>query len=130
MKKSVVININDKNDTKSEIVYDNVVASMEKMSLNKSEQIEYLKTRIAELEQEQKKKYDFVILGLICLFLLVIGISLLILNFYTLGSIIIFASCIYGIFKTYNLASTEKKFPLDKYEEIEAIRNVINDKLK
>ena len=130
MKKNVVININDTNDTKSEIVYDNVVANMDKMNLNKSEQIEYLKTRVTQLEQEQKKKYDFLILGLICLFSLIIGICLLILNFYTIGSIIVFASTIYGIIKTYNLASNEKKFSLDKYEEIESIRKIINDKLK
>lgn len=130
MKKSITINIDDKNDTKSKIIYDNVVASMEKMSLNKGEQIEYLKNRVAELEQEQKKKTDFVILSLICALSLIIGISLLILNFYTIGSIIIFVSCFYGIFKTYKLTSIQKNFSLEKYEEIEAIREVINSKLK
>ena len=49
------------------------------MKLNKDEQIEYLKTRISILEQENKKKYDFIVMGLICLFLLVIGVALLII---------------------------------------------------
>ena len=130
MKKNVVININDTNDTKSKIVYDNVVANMEKINLNKSEQIEYLKTRIAMLEQAQKKKYDFIILCLICFFSLIIGICLLILNFYTIGSIVVFASTIYAIIKTHSLTNNEKNFSLDKYEEIEYIRKIISDKLK
>ena len=130
MKKNITININDKNNTKSEIIYDNVVETMEKNGLNKGDQIEYLKTKITQLEQEQKKRYDLIILCLICLFSLIIGITFLILNFYTIGAIIVFASTCYGIFKTYNIASNNNKLELDKYEEIETIRKVINDKLK
>ena len=128
-KDSITVNIK-KNDSKSEILYDNVVSNMENMKLNKDEQIEYLKTRVSVLEQENKKKYDFIILGLICLFSLVIGIALLVLNFYTLGSFVVIGSCAYGIFKTYMLASKENKLSLDKYEEVEAIRKIISSKLK
>ena len=128
-KDSVTINIR-KNDSKSEILYDNIVSNMDSMKLSKDEQIEYLKTRVSILEQENKKKYDFAILVLICLFSLIIGIALLILNFYTLGTLIVVVSCSYGIFKTYVLASKENKFSLDKYEEVEAIRKIISSKLK
>ncbi len=128
-KDSVTINIR-KNDSKSEILYDNIVSNMDSMKLSKDEQIEYLKTRVSILEQENKKKYDFAILVLICLFSLIIGIALLILNFYTLGTLIVVVSCGYGIFKTYVLASKENKFSLDKYEEVEAIRKIISSKLK
>ena len=69
-------------------------------------------------------------MGLICLFLLVIGVALLILNFYTLGSFVVVGSSAYGIFKTYMLASKENRFSLDKYEEVEAIRKIISSKLK
>ena len=34
------------------------------MSMNQEEQIEYLKTRISDLEHSQKQRYDFIILGL------------------------------------------------------------------
>ena len=128
-KDSITVNIR-KNDSKSEILYDNIVSNMESMKLSKDEQIEYLKTRVSILEQENKKKYDFIIMGLICLFLLVIGIALLILNFYTLGSFVVVGASFYGIFKTYMLASKENKFSLDKYEEVEAIRKIISSKLK
>ncbi len=128
-KESITVNIR-KNDSKSEILYDNIVSNMDSMKLSKDEQIEYLKTRVSILEQENKKKYDFIIMGLICLFLLVIGIALLILNFYTLGSFVVVGTSFYGIFKTYMLASKENKFSLDKYEEVEAIRKIISSKLK
>lgn len=128
-KKDVTINIIDGN-SKSENVYDNVISSMEKMSLNKGEQIEYLKNKISELEQNQKERYDLVILSLICLFSLIIGITFLILNFYTIGSIIVFAACFYGIYKSYSLSSSRKKISFEKFEDIEAIRKIINSKLK
>lgn len=128
-KDNITVNIG-KNDSKSEILYNNIVSNMESMKLDKDAQIEYLKTRVSMLEQENKKKYDFVVLILICLFSLIIGIALLILNFYTLGSLVVIGSCSYGIFKTYMLASKENKFSLDKYEEIEAIRKIISSKLK
>lgn len=128
-KDSITVNIK-KNDSKSEILYDNVVSNMESMKLDKDEQIEYLKTRVSVLEQENKKKYDFIVLSLICLFSLIIGIALLVLNFYTLGSFVVIGSCAYGIFKTYLLASKENKLSIDKYEEVEAIRKIISSKLK
>ena len=130
MKKNITINIKDKNNTKSEIIYDNVIETMEKMQLNKGEQIEYLKTKITQLEQQQKNKYDITINSAICILSQIIGITLLILNFYTIGAIIIFISTAYIIFKTYNIANKDNKLELDKYEEIETIRKVINDKLK
>jgi hypothetical protein len=128
-KDSITVNIS-KNESKSEILYDNIVSNMESMKLNKDEQIEYLKTRVSILEQENKRKIDLVILCLSCLFSLVIGIALLILNFYTLGSFVVVGSCSYGVVKTYMLASKDNKFSLDKYEEVEAIRKIISSKLK
>ena len=129
MKKNITINIKDKNSTKSEITYDNVIETMEKMQLNKGEQIEYLKTKITQLEQEQKNKYDIITNCLICLLSQIIGITLLILNFYTIGTIIIFAVTTYTIYKIYKIAN-KTKIDLNKYEEIESIRKIIDEKLK
>ena len=129
MKKNITINIKDKNSTKSEITYENVIETMEKSGLNKGEQIEYLKAKITQLEQEQKNKYDITINSLICILSQIIGITLLILNFYTIGTIIIFVSTAYTIYKTYKIAN-KNKIDLEKYEEIESIRKIINDKLK
>jgi len=38
-KDKIVININDKNDSKSAIVYDNLISNMNDMSMNQNDQI-------------------------------------------------------------------------------------------
>ena len=129
-KDKMVININDKSDSKSEIIYDNVVSNMEEMSLNKNDQIEYLKTRISNLEKEQKQRYDFIVLGLSALFALIIGVTFLILNFYVVGIFIVFSTCFISCYHTFKLSSGNKKISLEKFEEIDDIRKYISSKLK
>ena len=129
-KDKMVININDKSNSKSEIVYDNVVSNMEEMSLNKTDQIEYLKTRISNLEKEQKLKYDLIVLGLSSMFALVIGVTFMILNFYVIGIFIIFTTCFVSCYHTFKLSSNQKKISLEKFEEIDEIRKYISSKLK
>ncbi len=129
-KDKMVINITDKNNSKSEIVYDNVVSNMEEMSLNKNDQIEYLKTRISNLEKEQKQRYDFIVLGLSTLFALVIGVTFLILNFYAIGIFIVFTTCFVSCYHTFKLSSSQKSISLEKFEEIDEIRKYISSKLK
>ena len=129
-KDNVVININDKNDSKSSLVYDNVVSNMNNMSMNQEEQIEYLKSRISDLERSQKQRYDFIVLGLSLFFALVIGVTFMILNFYVVGIFIIFAACFIGCFQTYKLSNNQNSIDLSKFEEIEEIRKFISSKLK
>lgn len=129
-KDKMVISINDKSNSKSEIVYDNVVSNMEEMSLNKTDQIEYLKTRISNLEKEQKLKYDLIVLGLSSMFALVIGVTFMILNFYVIGIFIIFTTCFVSCYHTFKLSSNQKKISLEKFEEIDEIRKYISSKLK
>ena len=129
-KDKMVININDKSSSKSEIVYDNVVSNMEDMSLNKSDQIEYLKNRISNLEKEQKLRYDLIILGLSAMFALVIGVTFLILNFYVIGIFIVFTTCFVSCYHVFKLSGSSKNITLDKFEEIEEIRKIISSKLK
>lgn len=129
-KDKMVININDKSNSKSEIVYDNVVSNMEEMSLNKNDQIEYLKTRISNLEKEQKLKYDLIVLGLSSLFALIIGVTFMILNFYVIGIFIIFTTCFVSCYHTFKLSGNQKKISLEKFEEIDEIRKYISSKLK
>ena len=129
-KNKLVININDKNDSKSSIVYDNVLTNMNDMSMNQNDQIEYLKSRISDLEHSQKQRYDFIIVGLSLFFALVIGVTFMILNFYVVGILIIFASCFIGCYHTFKLSNNQKSSSTDKFEEIEEIRKFISSKLK
>ena len=129
-KEKIVININDKNDSKSEIIYDNVVSNMNEMSMSNDEQIEYLKNRISDLEHSQKQRYDFIVLGLSLFFALVIGVTFMILNFYVVGIFIIFSTCFIGCYHTYKISSNQKKISIEKFEEIDEIRKFISSKLK
>lgn len=129
-KDKIVININDKNDSKSSIIYDNLISNMNDMSMNQNEQIEYLKSRITDLEKEQKQRFDFIILGLSAFFALVIGVTFMILNFYFVGIFIIFSTCFISCYRTYKLSSNKIDTPIKKYEKIDEIRKIISSKLK
>ncbi len=129
-KNKMVININDKNDSKSSIVYDNVVSNMNDMSMNQDDQIEYLKSRISDLEHSQKQRIDFIVLGLSLFFALVIGVTFMILNFYVVGIFIIFSASFIGCYHTFKLSSNQGNVSAAKFEEIEEIRKFISSKLK
>lgn len=129
-KSSINININSKDETKSEIVYNNVISNMDKMDLTKEEQIDYLKLRITELEQEHKDKFQLIILSAIFTIILIFGLFLIVEDFHTLGIIISILVFIISIITTYKLSKNYKNNLNDKYEEIETIRKLINSKLK
>lgn len=129
-KDKIVININDKNDSKSAIVYDNLISNMNDMSMNQNDQIEYLKSRITDLEKLQKQRYDFIILGLSAFFALVIGVTFMILNFYFVGILIIFSTCFISCYHTFKLSNNRIDVPIKKFEKIDEIRKIISSKLK
>ena len=124
-----IIEIKD-DDSKSDIIYNNVVNSMENMSMSKDEQIEYLKSRISELEKSQRRRFNFLILGLVSFFLLLIGITFIILNLYFVGSIFIFSTCFVSCFITYKMSNSSEKIDFSKFERVEKIRKFINSRIK
>lgn len=129
-KKNINITISNKDESKSEIVYNNIITNMEKMSLSKDEQIDYLKTRITELEQDQKYKIECFVLGSIFLLVLLFGLFLMIQDFHTIGVIVIVCSFVLSVYFTYKLSRRQKTDLNDRFEEIETIRKLINSKLK
>lgn len=129
-KGSINISIGSKDESKSQIVYNNVLANMEKMQLTKDEQLDYLKLRITELEQEHKNKLQLIILSITFLILLIFGLFLIIQEFSTLGIIVSISSYISALITIYKISKNYKNEIDDKYDEIEAIRKLINSKLK
>lgn len=129
-KGSINISINSKDETKSQIIYNNVISNMDKMALSKEEQLDYLKSRITELEQEHKNKLQIILLTIIFSIILAFGLFLIIQEFYTLGVIISFTIFFASIITIYKLSKNFKNNLDDKYEEIETIRKLINSKLK
>ncbi|MCI9435278.1 MAG: DUF1761 domain-containing protein [Bacilli bacterium] len=129
-KGSINISINSKDETKSQIIYNNVISNMDKMALSKEEQLDYLKSRITELEQEHKNKLQIILLTIIFSIILAFGLFLIIQEFYTLGVIISFTIFFASIITIYKLSKNFKNNLDDKYDEIETIRKLINSKLK
>ena len=129
-KNSINIAINGKDETKSQIVYNNVINNMEKMSLTKDEQLEYLKTRLTTLENDQKNKLRLAVIILVFTILLFFGLFLIIEDFHTFGvilSLLTFFGVIFTIIKFSKYTKTEIT---DKFEEIETVRKLLNAKLK
>ncbi len=129
-KENISININSKDETKSEIVYNNIISSMDKMALTKDEQLEYLKLRITELEQDHKSKFQLIALTIIFAIILAFGLFLIVQDFNTLGIIISFVIFFISNFIIYKLSKNLKSNSNDKYEEIEIIRKLISSRLK
>ncbi len=129
-KKSINISINDKSETKSQVVYNNVLDSMEKSSMSKDEQLDYLKTRISYLEDSTREKQFYFVCGLIFLIILSLGIFLIVLNYVTFGAILIVLSFFSNMYFTYRIAKKYKRNDDNAYEEIDAIREIINSRLK
>lgn len=129
-KNSINISINSNDETKSQIVYNNILTNMDKMSLTKDEQLDYLKSRITDLEQEQKSKSQCISLVIIFTIIMVFGLFLLVEDCYALGIIVVMINFFVSIIATYKLSRRNKPETLEKFDEIETIRKFINSKLK
>lgn len=129
-KGSINININSKDESKSQIIYNNVIANMEKMSLTKDEQLDYLKSRITELEQEHHRKFQIIILTIVFSLILAFAMFLMVEKYYTLGIIISFVTFFAAIISISRLNKNVKNSIDDRYEEIETIRKLISSRLK
>lgn len=125
-----IIDIKDENEEKCDIVYNNVVSSMNNMSMSKDEQIEYLKSRISELERSKQKRFNFLILCMFAGIFNLIGITFVVLNLYFVGAFIIFSTCFISCFHTYKLSSNIKKSDSIKFDKIESIRKFISSRVK
>lgn len=130
-KSKINIAINGDEKYKSEIVYNNVMNTMNNENISKEDQIEYFKEKLTLLEASRKNTLKQVIIILIGLLILILGLFLTCIQFYTLGimfSILSFSLTIFLIirFTNNNSYSIQSK----KYEEIETLRKIIDSKIK
>ena len=83
---NIAINGDEKN--RNEIVYNNIVGAMDNLKMSKDEQIEYLKTKVSNIEHEYHNNIILLMTVTISLILFSIGIYLVAINLYLLGIII------------------------------------------
>lgn len=128
MNEQLNIYISGEENNKSEIVYNNVVKNMK---LSKEEQVEYLKTKVTQLELEMKNRKLITILLLISLFGIGFGLFLMVLNIYWLGIIVVFSTFFGVAIRAYIMyKNMVKMVRTSEYDKVEKLRQMLNLKLK
>lgn len=128
MNEQLNIYISGEENNKSEIVYNNVVKNMK---LSKDEQVEYLRTKVTQLELEMKNRKLITILLLISLFGLGFGLFLMVLNIYWLGIIVVFGTFFGVAIKAYIMYKNMiKMVRTSEYDKVEKLRQMLNLRLK
>ena len=130
-KKKINIEINGDEKFKSEIVYNNIMNTMNEKNITKDEQIEYFKEKLTLLEASKKNTIKQVIIIIIGTVLLALGLFMTCIDFYTIGVIVSAVSfiatliCIIKFTGNYSYSLQSKK-----YEEIETLRKILDSKIK
>lgn len=128
MNEELNITISGEENSKSEIIYNNVIKNMK---LTKEEQVEYLKQKVSYLEIEMKNRNLLLLLFLVSILGLGFGSFLMIMDIYWLGLILIFGTFIIVSFRAYVMYKTTIKFARNKeFDKVEQLRNMLNLKLK
>lgn len=126
MNENIAISINGNENSKSEIVYNNVI-----QELNKDEQIKYLKSKVILLEIEMRNKLIALLLILISIIGFSAGIYFLVLDFYILGSLFIFLTFIGVMIRFYLMYKSILKVTHSmEFDKVEHLRKMLNMKLK
>lgn len=128
MNEELNIVISGEENSKSEIIYNNVIKNMK---LTKEEQVEYLKQKVSYLELEMKNRNLLLLLFLLSLLGMGFGVFLVILNIYWLGIVFIFGTFLAVSFRAYTMYKSMIKIARNKdFDKVEQLRNMLNLKLK
>lgn len=126
MDDKILLKITGDESSKSEIVYNNIIDN-----LGKEDQIKYLKSKVTLLEVQMKNKLIALILFLIVLVGFSIGIYFLIIDFYLLGSLIIFLTFIGVMIRFYMIYKSIIKVTHSmEFDKIEKLKKLLDKKLK
>lgn len=124
-KMNITIEGNEKN--KNEIIYNNLLDTID----TKDEKIEYLKQRLANIENDNRNR----VIGILTILLGVIGLSVsyyfTAINLYPIGILLGFISFFGVLWKVFQLFQTTlKNYKSDKFEQVERLYKLLNSKLK
>ncbi len=126
MDDKILLKITGDESSKSEIVYNNIIDN-----LGKEDQIKYLKSKVTLLEVQMKNKLVALILFLIVLVGFSIGIYFLIIDFYLLGTLIIFLTFIGVMIRFYMIYKSIIKVTHSmEFDKIEKLKKLLDKKLK
>lgn len=129
-KSGINISITGEELNKSEIVYNNVVKTMEELDMSKDEQIEYLKTKVAGLENDSKNKIFISLFVLLGLGLNIFGLYLMCSSLYTFGIVFALAGFLVTTIKLLLVIKKYFQFKNAKFSEVDRLKNILNSRLK
>lgn len=124
------ISITGEESNKSEIIYNNVVKTMEELDMSKDEQIEYLKTRVASLENDSKNKIFISLFILLGLGLNIFGLYLMCASLYTFGIVFVLAGFLVTTIKLLLVIRKYLQFKNVKFSEVDRLKSILNSRLK
>lgn len=124
------ISITGEELNKSEIIYNNVVKTMEELDMSKDEQIEYLKTRVASLENDSKNKIFISLFILLGLGLNIFGLYLMCATLYTFGIVFVLAGFLVTTIKLLLVIKKYLQFKNIKFSEVDRLKSILNSRLK
>ncbi len=124
------IAITGEEKNKNEIVYNNVIEAMDNLKMTKDEQIEYLKTKVANMENDYQSNITILVALLISILLLGLGLYLMAADSLLLGILLVLLSFVLIVGK---LLLTIRKYTTihtKKFMEIDTLRNNLKSILK
>lgn len=127
--KKLKITIDGSEKNKSEIVYNNVINSMNDTKLTKDKQIEYLKERINYLETNIKNKIHLGLIISINSIIFALGLLFMFIDIYVLGILFCVLSFVLVILLLYFNKNIKPEIDTE-FDDAEKLRKSINSKLK
>lgn len=125
------VKITGEEKNKSEIIYNNIVDTMEEMDLTKDEQVEYLKNKVASLEVEIHSKMILACTVLAGVVGIALGLYFVAIDQYLFGVVLSFGTLFMMLYKMHLTTKTSFSVRKDNnYDRIEKLRKMLNMKLK
>lgn len=131
MEKEILnIAISGEEKNKNEIIYNNIVEAMEHLKMSKDDQIEYLKTKVSNMEHEYQNNVMILIVLVISFMLVCLGLYLVATDEFVLGVILTFIGFGLSIIKLLTTIRKNNLIRNKKYIELESLRDSLSSLLK
>jgi len=125
------IKIDGSEKNKNEIIYNNIIETMNEMELSKDEQLDYLKQKITFLESEVRNRLVLFFTILVGAGLLGFGLYLMFIHESILGAIvIIFAFGFTTAQLLFRLRKVQMIYQSNRFDQVEQLRKMLNIRLK
>lgn len=129
-KKGMNITITGEEKNKNEIIYNNVVDAMNNLKMTKDEQIEYLKTKVSNMENTYQSNIMILITLIISILLLGLGLYLVATNQIFLGIVLVLLGFSVIVVKLLLTLRRYTSMRTKKYIEIDSLKENLSSILK